>query len=87
VARAPTGPTRKVQSLGELNTQARLTGLSAAGLGTEADLALLTATLADPSQVKEADEVWDPDTVLQEVAQQIAADKEDARGAGAPGDE
>tara|TARA_Y100000780_G_scaffold122820_1_gene110582 strand:- start:32 stop:277 length:246 start_codon:yes stop_codon:yes gene_type:complete len=68
-----------VQTLGELNTQARLTSHAAAGLSTDADLALLTASLSDPSQVREKDEVWDPDRVLQEVAQQLAAAKEEAR--------
>ncbi|KAA0171781.1 hypothetical protein FNF28_00417 [Cafeteria roenbergensis] len=79
VAKAPKGPTRRVQTLGELNTQARLTSHAAAGLSTDADLALLTASLSDPSQVREKDEVWDPDRVLQEVAQQLAAAKEEAR--------
>lgn len=81
VARAPAGPTRKVQSLGELNTQSRLVGHEATGLPPDADLALLSTYLSDPSQVKERDEVWDADALLQEVAQALAAEKEAARRA------
>jgi hypothetical protein len=70
-----------VQTLGELNTQSRLVGHEATGLPPEADLALLSTYLSEPSQVKERDEAWDADTLLQEVAQALAAEKEAARQA------
>jgi hypothetical protein len=75
VAKAPSGPTRKVQSLGQLNTQARLSAAIAGGGTGDADLTVLSAHLSDPEDVSEKDVVWDADTLLQEVAQEIGAEQ------------
>ncbi|KAG2437643.1 hypothetical protein HYH02_011282 [Chlamydomonas schloesseri] len=85
VAEAPKVRTNKVQGMDELEEDMhyKLPAMD----DRDIDLSLLTAVLCSSEQVAEAEEPWDPDIVLTEVASAINAEREKAEGGGeAPDD-
>ncbi|GFR43160.1 hypothetical protein Agub_g4209 [Astrephomene gubernaculifera] len=79
VAEAPKVRTNKVQGMDELEEDMHYK-LPATD-DRDIDLSLLTAVLCSSEQVQEADEPWDPDIILTEVASAIYAEREKADGA------
>ena len=83
VAAAPRTTERKVQSLRELEGAGRDTAQSFAsleGLSTRVDLSLLTSTLLPPEAVAEADELWEFDRLLTEIAHDIRGEAREGEG-------
>ncbi|PNH05826.1 Intraflagellar transport protein 43 [Tetrabaena socialis] len=78
VAEAPKVRTNKVQGMEELEEDMhyKLPAMD----DRDIDLSLLTAVLCSSEQVQEAEELWDPDIVLTEVASAINAEREKAEG-------
>jgi len=77
VAAAPRNTSRRVQSMRELDHEIKYTLPTTMQAGL--DLKLLTASLSPPDQVKEEDETWEFDTLLQRVSQemQVEVDEEE----------
>ncbi|PNW81550.1 hypothetical protein CHLRE_06g251200v5 [Chlamydomonas reinhardtii] len=84
VAEAPKVRTNKVQGMEELEEDMhyKLPAMD----DRDIDLSLLTAVLCSSEQVAEAEDPWDPDIVLTEVASAINAEREKAEGGEAPDD-
>ncbi|KXZ49353.1 hypothetical protein GPECTOR_22g947 [Gonium pectorale] len=78
VAEAPKVRINKVQGMDELEEDMhfKLPAMD----DRDIDLSLLTAVLCSSEQVQEAEETWDPDIILTEVASAINAEREKAEG-------
>mmetsp|Transcript_23285 Transcript_23285/g.41325 ORF Transcript_23285/g.41325 Transcript_23285/m.41325 type:complete len:327 (-) Transcript_23285:394-1374(-) len=82
VAEAPKVCSNKVQGMEELEEETTFR-LPTTG-DRDMDLSLLTAVLCLAEQVREGDEIWDPELLLGEVASELNAEKEKAEAADAP---
>lgn len=81
VAEAPRHAGRRVQTMAELRGQMDFVtnaavGAAAATQEKPPDLSCLTSALAPPEAVEEDDTVWDPERLLQTLAQAATADAE-----------
>lgn len=80
VAEAPRHVGRRVQTMAELRGQMDFVTKAAVGAATTQekppDLSCLTSALAPPEAVEEDDTVWDPERLLQTLAQAATADAE-----------
>lgn len=78
MAAAPRNVNRRVQSMRELDTESKYSVPSAA---SGIDLTLLTSALSPAKALEEEDDEWEFDTLLQQVAQGMQADIDEAEEA------